>query len=124
MARFVSVARQNIASGSTSPTAIVSGTSNSSRVPGGNYGVLLGIIASNTSANAQNVTIELVKSGATSTGSIITSGTVPNQSSLEIMTGNKIIVESEDVIRAYAGNTDVIDVVVSYMLNPQDNTIV
>jgi hypothetical protein len=123
MARFVSVARQNIASGSTSPTAIISGTSNASGVPAGNYGVVLSIIASNTSANAQNVTIELVKSGNTSTGSIVTSGTVPNQSSLEIMTGNKIIVESEDVIRAYVGNTNVMDVIVSYMLNPQDNTI-
>ena len=123
MARFVSVARQNIASGSVAPTAIVSGTSNSSGVPAGTYGVILSIIASNTSANAQNVTIELVKSGATATGSIVTSGTIPNQSSLEIRTGNKIIVESQDVIRAYAGNTNVLDVVVSYMLNPQDNTI-
>jgi len=123
MARFVSVVRQNIASGSTSPTAIISGTSNASGVPAGTYGVILSILASNTTANSQNVTVQLVKSGATTTGSLITSGTVPNQSSLEFMTGNKVIVQSEDVIRAFAGTGNAVDVVVSYMLNPQDNTI-
>lgn len=123
MARFVSVVRQNIASGSTSPTAIISGTSNASGVPAGTYGVILSILASNTTPNSQNVTVQLIKSGATSTGSLITSGTVPNQSSLEFMTGNKVIVQSEDVVRAYAGTGSAIDVVVSYMLNPQDNTI-
>lgn len=123
MARFVSVVRQNIASGSSSPTAIISGTSNASGVPAGTYGVILSILASNTTANSQNVTVQLVKSGATTTGSLITSGTVPNQSSLEFMTGNKVIVQSEDVIRAFAGTGNAVDVVVSYMLNPQDNTI-
>jgi hypothetical protein len=123
MARFVSVVRQSIASGSTSPTAVITGVSNSSGVPAGTYGVILSILASNTTANSQNVTVQIVKSGATVTGSLITSGTVPNQSSLEFMTGNKIIVESQDVIRAYASTGSSIDLTVSYMLNPQDNTI-
>jgi hypothetical protein len=123
MARFVSVVRQSIASGSTSPTAVITGVSNSSGVPSGTYGVILSILASNTTANSQNVTVQIVKSGATVTGSLITSGTVPNQSSLEFMTGNKIIVESQDVIRAYASTGSSIDLTVSYMLNPQDNTI-
>jgi hypothetical protein len=123
MARFVSVVRNSIASGSVSPTVIISGVSNSSGVPSGTYGVVLSVLASNKSANSQNVTVELVKSGATVTGSLITSGTVPNQSSLEFMTGNKIIVESQDVIRAYAGTGSSIDVTISYMLNPQDTSI-
>ena len=123
MARFVSVVRQSIASGSTSPTAIISGTTNASGVPAGTYGVVLSILVSNTTANSQNVTVQLIKSGVTSTGSLITSGTVPNQSSLEFITGNKVIVQSEDIIRAYAGTGSSVDVTVSYMLNPQDNTI-
>lgn len=123
MARFVSVVRNSIASGSVSPTVIISGTSNSSGVPAGTYGVVLSVLASNKTANSQNVTVELVKSGTTVTGSLITSGTVPNQSSLEFMTGNKIIVESQDVIRAYAGTGSSIDVTISYMLNPQDTSI-
>ncbi len=123
MARFVSVVRRSIASGSASPTPIITGVSNSSGVPSGTYGVILSILASNTTANSQNVTVQIIKSGGTITGSLITSGTVPNQSSLEFMTGNKIIVESQDVIRAYAGTANSVDLTVSYMLNPQDNTI-
>ena len=80
-------------------------------------------MASNTTANSQNVTVELVKSGASITGSLITSGTLPSQSSLEFLTGNKVIVESEDVIRAYAGTGNAVDITVSYMLNSQDNNI-
>jgi hypothetical protein len=123
MARFISVVRRSIASGVSSPTVIISGTSNSSGVPTGTYGVILSILASNTTANSQNVTVQIIKSGGTITGSLITSGTVPNQSSLEFMTGNKVIVQSEDIIRAYAGTGSSVDVTVSYMLNPQDNTI-
>jgi hypothetical protein len=123
MARFISVVRQNIGSGSANVTPVITGTTTSSGVPANAYGVLLSILAANTSANAQNVTVELVKSGATATGTLIKSGVVPNQSSLEFMTGNKVIVESEDVIRAYAGTGNAIDVTVSYMLNDQDNTL-
>jgi len=123
MARFVSVVRQNIASGDASPTAVISGTTNSSGVPASTYGVVLSILASNTTPNSQNITLEIIKSGGTPTGSIITSGTVPNQSSLEFMTGNKLIIESEDIIRAYAGTGNAVDVTVSYMLNPQDTSI-
>ena len=123
MARFISVVRRSIASGVASPTVIISGTSNSSGVPAGTYGVILSILASNTTANSQNVTVQIIKSGGTITGSLITSGTVPNQSSLEFMTGNKVIVQSEVIIRAYAGTGSSVDVTVSYMLNPQDNTI-
>ena len=123
MARFISVVRQNIGSGSANVTPVITGTTNSSGVPGNTYGVLLSVLASNTSANSQNVTVELVKSGASVTGSLVTSGVVPNQSSLEFLTGNKVIVESEDVIRAYAGTGNAVDITVSYMLNSQDNTI-
>tara|TARA_A100001391_G_C4850760_1_gene219651 strand:+ start:100 stop:471 length:372 start_codon:yes stop_codon:yes gene_type:complete len=123
MARFISVVRQNIGSGSANVTPVITGTTNTSGVPANTYGVLLSVMASNTTANSQNVTVELVKSGATTTGSLITSGTVPNQASLEFLTGNKVIVESEDVIRAYASTGNAVDITVSYMLNTQDNNI-
>jgi hypothetical protein len=40
------------------------------------------------------------------------------------MTGNKIIIEPGDWIKAYAGTASAIDITVSYMLNPQDTAIV
>ena len=122
MARFQSVCRTSISNNSGSPTTIITGATNSSGIPASTYGVILGILASNKTANSVDVTVNLIKGGSTST-SLITSGNVPNKSSLEFMTGNKIIIEPGDWIKAYAGTATAIDITVSYMLNPQDTTI-
>ena len=122
MARFQSVCRTSISNNSGSPTTIITGATNSSGIPASTYGVILGILASNKTANSVDVTVNLIKGGSTST-SLITSGNVPNKSSLEFMTGNKIIIEPGDWIKAYAGTASAIDITVSYMLNPQDATI-
>tara|TARA_B100001250_G_C19814156_1_gene797327 strand:+ start:4459 stop:4833 length:375 start_codon:yes stop_codon:yes gene_type:complete len=124
MARFISVCRASISNNSTlnSQTAVITGSTNSSGVPASTYGVILSILASNKNANSQNVTVNLVKGGTTTT-SLITSGIVPSQASLEFMTGNKIIVEPGDWIKAYAGTATAVDITVSYMLNSQDASI-
>ena len=122
MARFQSVCRTSISNNSGSPTTIITGATNSSGIPASTYGVILGILASNKTANSVDVTVNLIKGGTTST-SLITSGNVPNKSSLEFMTGNKIIIEPGDWIKAYAGTATAIDITVSYMLNPQDASI-
>ena len=122
MARFQSVCRTSISNNSGSPTTIITGATNSSGIPASTYGVILGILASNKTANSVDVTVNLIKGGSTST-SLITSGNVPNKSSLEFMTGNKIIIEPGDWIKAYAGTASAIDITFSYMLNPQDASI-
>ena len=125
MARFISVVRANISNSSGSPTAIITGATNSSGIPTSpaqTYGVILSILASNKNVNSQNVTVNLIKGGST-TASLITSGIIPSQSSLEFMTGNKVIVEPGDWIKAHASAASSIDITVSYMLNPQDTTI-
>ena len=88
------------------------------------YGVILSILASNKNVNSQNVTVTLFKGGVGGTAArLITSGEVPAKSSLEFMTRNKLIVEPSDVIKAYASAASSIDITVSYMLNPQDTSI-
>ena len=126
MARFISVCRADVTNNSTvaSQQAVITGTTNSSCIPATTYGVILSILASNKNANSQNVTVTLFKGGVGGTAtSLITSGVVPAQSSLEFMSGNKLIVEPNDVIKAYASTNAVIDITVSYMLNPQDTSI-
>ena len=124
MARFISVCRADVTNNSTvaSQQAVITGSTNSSGVPATTYGVILSILASNKNANSQNVTVHLVKGGST-TASLVTSGIIPSQSSLEFMTGNKLIVEPNDVIKAHASAASAIDITVSYMLNPQDTSI-
>ena len=126
MARFISVCRASVSNNSGSPTAVITGSTNSSGVPASTYGVILSILASNKNVNSQNITVQLIKAGGTGSevvASLITSGIVPSQSSLEFMTGNKMIVEPGDWIKAYASAASSIDITVSYMLNPQDTTI-
>ena len=129
MARFQSVCRASISNNSGSPTTIITGVTKESGIPtspAATYGVILSILASNKTANSVDVTVNLIKQGGTGsavTSSLITSGNVPNKSSLEFMTGNKIIIEPGDWIKAYAGTASAIDITVSYMLNPQDTTI-
>ena len=126
MARFISFCRAGITNNSSvgSQQAVITGTTNSSGIPATTYGVILSILASNKNANSQNVTVTLFKGGVGGTAtSLITSGVVPAQSSLEFMSGNKLIVEPNDVIKAYASTNAVIDITVSYMLNPQDTSI-
>ena len=124
MARFISVVRDSVSNNSGSPTIVITGATNVSGVPSNTYGVILSILASNKNANSQNVTVTLFKGGVGGTAtSLITSGVVPAQSSLEFMSGNKLIVEPNDVIKAYASTNAVIDITVSYMLNPQDTSI-
>lgn len=126
MARFISVCRADITNNSTvgSQQAIITGSTNSSGIPASTYGVVLSILASNTHASTQNVTVTLFKGGVGGTAtSLVTSGVVPAQSSLEFMKGNKLIIEPNDVIKAYGSTNAVIDITVSYMLNNQDTTI-
>ena len=82
MARFISVVRDSVSNNSGSPTIVITGNTNVSGVPSNTYGVVLSILASNKNANSQNVTVQLVKGGST-TASLVTSGIVPSQSSLE-----------------------------------------
>ena len=128
MARFQSVCRASISNNSGSPTTIITGVTKESGIPtspAATYGVILSILASNKTANSVDVTVNLIKQGGTGsavTSSLITSGNVPNKSSLEFMTGNKIIIEPGDWIKAYAGTASAIDITLSYMINPQDAT--
>ena len=126
MARFISVCRADITNNYSvgSQQAIITGSTNSSGIPASTYGVVLSILASNTHASTQNVTVTLFKGGVGGTAtSLVTSGVVPAQSSLEFMSGNKLIIEPNDVIKAYGSTNAVIDITVSYMLNNQDTTI-
>lgn len=75
--------------------------------------VLIGIIASNTSASATDyVTITLTDSGAGVT-SVITGAPVPVGSTLSVLDG-KIVLNSGDVVKAISTNED-LDVTLSML---------
>ena len=76
--------------------------------------VLLSILLSNTSAASQDVDVALIKNSGDNTH-IIKNAPVPAGSSLEIIAGSKIIMESSDVLRIRAATASKIDATVSYL---------
>ena len=76
--------------------------------------VLLSCLVSNKTASSAQVDVFLV----TNTGDdvfLIKNAPVPAGSSLEIISGSKIIMESSDVLRVNAGTASALDVSISYL---------
>tara|TARA_B100001939_G_C16945321_1_gene620043 strand:+ start:4558 stop:4899 length:342 start_codon:yes stop_codon:yes gene_type:complete len=76
--------------------------------------VILSVLVSNKSASAADVDVYLV----TDTGDdvyIIRNAPVPSGSSLELISGSKIILESSDVLRARSDTATTLDISVSYL---------
>ncbi len=76
--------------------------------------ILLSVMVSNKTGSSANVDVYLV----TNTGDdvyLIRNAPVPAGSSLEIISGNKIIMEPSDVLRARADTATALDIAVSYL---------
>ena len=76
--------------------------------------VILSVLVSNKSASAADVDVYLV----TNTGDdvyIIRNAPVPSGSSLELISGSKIILESSDILRARSDTATTLDISVSYL---------
>ncbi len=127
MARFVNVVRTNLASGQLNSvggrTTLIGGFSNVSGIPDGTYGVIIGLLTCNKNTNTRTFSLELTPSGTTTTGALVSNVNIPNGTSLELIEGDKIIMNAGDTLSAYSNGANSLDCQVSYMLNVQDNEI-
>ena len=127
MARFVNVVRTNLASGQLNSvggrTTLIGGFSNVSGVPDNTYAVIIGLLTCNKNANTRTFSLELTPSGTTTTGVLVSAVNIPNGTSLELIEGDKIIMNAGDTLSAYSNGANSLDCQVSYMLNVQDNEI-
>jgi hypothetical protein len=72
------------------------------------------VMVANKSSNSVNVDVYLV----TTTGDdiyLIRNAPVPAGSSLELISGSKVIMESSDVLRARADTSSALDISISYL---------
>jgi len=93
-------------------------------VPSSTTTIVLGIMMSNTSSGTIKGSVQLVSTTATSVNSgasnnnestyLIKDAPINNSSSLEIMAGNKIVMQTGDILKAQADTTGM-DIVISYM---------
>jgi len=127
MARFVNVVRTNLASGQLNSvggrTTLIGGFTNVSGVPDNTYAVIIGLLTCNKNANTRTFSLELTPSGTTTTGVLVSNVNIPNGTSLELIEGDKIIMNAGDTLSAYSNGANSLDCQVSYMLNVQDNEI-
>lgn len=76
--------------------------------------IVLSVLVSNKTSSSANVDVYLV----TNTGDdvyLIRNAPVPAGSSLELISGNKVIMESSDVLRARSDSSTALDMAVSYL---------
>ena len=85
-------------------------------VPSSTTSIVVGMSVSNTSANSITVDIKIVSdTGSNENAYLVKGAPVPSGSSLEIMAGNKLVLETGDKIQALASTTGVADLLISYM---------
>ena len=96
-------------------------------VPSSTTTIVLGIMMSNTSSGTIKGSVQLVSTSAVGSGVsnsgasnanestyLIKDAPINNSSSLEIMAGNKIVMQTGDILKAQADTTGM-DIVISYM---------
>ena len=88
-------------------------------VPSSTTTVVLGLLIGNTTSSAITSTVTISSDTSdTETNAdveIITTAPIPGNSSLEIMSGNKIILQAADVIQVKSDTTNGVDAILSIM---------
>ena len=88
-------------------------------VPSTTTAIIVGMSVANTSANSITVDVKIVSDTSdTETNEnayLVKSAPVPSGSSLEIMSGNKLVLQTTDKIQALASTTGVADILISLM---------
>jgi hypothetical protein len=91
-----------------------SGTTNVVTVGATTTVVVLSILISNKTASSANANVYLFPNSGDSVF-LLKNAPVPSGSSLEIISGSKIILNSNDVLRASADTASALDITVSYL---------
>jgi|TARA_R110000823_G_scaffold297107_1_gene417183 hypothetical protein len=95
-------------------------------VPSATTTVVIGIMLSNTLAvDLVRASVQIVSTTATSANAgasnvnettyLVKNAPVDNSSSLELMAGNKIVLQAGDILRCQAGTASALDIAISYM---------
>lgn len=99
--------------------AVMSTTANQTdalyTVPSSTTTIILGLTLCNVHTAQVSATVEIVDSSASITSTVIKDAPIPVGGSLEIMSGNKIVVETTDVVKVSSSIADKISATMSIM---------
>lgn len=93
----------------------VSAATNILTVTAGSTAVLIGVLISNKTASSALANVYLSAATGDSVY-LIKSGPVPAGSSLELVSGNKIVLNGSDVLRASSDTASALDITLSYLI--------
>ena len=94
----------------------VAGTSDALyTVPSSTTTIILGLTLCNVHTAQVSATVEIVDTSASVTSTVIKDAPIPVGGSLEIMSGNKIVVETTDVVKVSSSIADKISATMSIM---------
>ena len=83
--------------------------------PGSTTAVLVGLTLANTAASASiTATVTLTNNDGDNV-TLLRNAPIPSGSSLEMMSGNKIVMEANDILKAYASAASSMDCTLSLM---------
>ena len=99
----------NITSSSGSPDTIYT-------VPSSTTAVIVGLTLANTSASASSITCTVkLENNDGDNITLLKNAPIPAGGSLEVMSGNKIVMEASDILKAYSSAANTLDCTLSLM---------
>ncbi len=84
-------------------------------VPSSTTTIILGLTLCNVHTAQVSATVEIVDTSASITSTVIKDAPIPVGGSLEIMSGNKIVVETTDIVKVSSSIADKISATMSIM---------
>lgn len=83
--------------------------------PASTTSVVLGLAIANKTSQAVDVQVQFSDSSAATTHQFLENVSVPGQTTLEVLSGQKYILEASDVLKVKAGTASALDVVLGIM---------
>tara|TARA_X000001036_G_scaffold20566_1_gene17266 strand:- start:2983 stop:3315 length:333 start_codon:yes stop_codon:yes gene_type:complete len=83
--------------------------------PGSTTTVVLGLAISNKTTNAVTVQVQFTDSSGSTTHQLLESVSIPSNTTLETLAGQKYILETGDILKVQSGTASALDVVLGVM---------
>ena len=105
----------------TFKNAFAANVSNSSfvdlyTVPSATTTIILGLALCNKTANAVNVTVQMQDTSASNADfQVLDTVSIPGRTTLEVLAGQKYVLETTDVLRVKSGTASAIDATLGFM---------
>ena len=83
--------------------------------PSATTAVILGVALANKTGNSVTVQVQFTDTSASTTHQLLESVSIPGNTTLEVLQGQKYILEAGDILKVQAGTASAIDVVAGLM---------